>query len=65
MSTAIRVTKQAAELHPVRQTVFGQIIKADSLMKIARLSYLVCGGLVVIGGYYVLYSALSIEKKQV
>ena len=37
-------------------TVCGHVIAADSLMKIAWLSDFLCGGLVVVGGLYLLYS---------
>ena len=38
------------------KAVCGHVIAADSLMKIAWLSDFVCGGSVVVGGLYLLYS---------
>ncbi|MFK7862357.1 MAG: hypothetical protein AB8B64_26350 [Granulosicoccus sp.] len=44
------------------QTVCGQVIAADSLMKIAWLSEFLSGGLMVVGGLYPLYSGIWIQS---
>ena len=46
------------------KTVCGHVIAADSLTKIAWLSEFVCGGLVVVGGLYLLYSPITLLRKQ-